>query len=124
MKHIPCVFVKKNNIPSEREEEKAAAETRYVTYKSTVLPAGEPLHKKGKHAVADIQCPPPIPFAQDSLPRYDCAKGWCTECPTYKPIPTEKNATVDDPCISFHQYETRYKCSEHDALKKGIKSLS
>ena len=40
---------------------------------------------------------------------------------TNKPIPTETNATVDDPSISFQQYETRYKCSEHEALKKGIK---
>ena len=92
-----------------------------MNYKSAVLPAGEPLHQRGKHAVAEIQCPPPIPFDQDSLPRYDCAKRLCTECPTYKLIPTKKNATVDDPCNSFHQYKTRYKCSEYDALKKGIK---
>ena len=110
-----------NTIPSERDEEKEAAETRYRNYKSAVLPGGEPLHQKGKHAVVEIHCPLPIPFDKDSLPRYDCAKGWCTKCPTYKLIPTETNATVDDPIISFQQYETRYKCNEHDALKKGIK---
>ena len=73
-----------NTIPSEREEEKKAAETRYRTYKSAVLLGGEPLHQKVKHAVAEIHCPPPIPFDKDSLPRYNCAKGWCTKFPTYK----------------------------------------
>ena len=49
-----------NNIPSERGEEKATAKTRYKNYKSAVLPAEEPLHQKGKYAVVEIQCPPPI----------------------------------------------------------------
>ena len=35
-----------NTIPSEREEEKEAAETRYRNYKSVVLPVGVPLHPK------------------------------------------------------------------------------
>ena len=102
------------------EKKKAAAETKYRNYKSAVLPAGEPLHQKGKHAVVEIQCPPSIPFDQDLLPCYYCAKGWCTEFPTYRPIPTEKNTTIDDPSIAFQQYETQYKCNEHDALKKGL----
>ena len=78
------------------------------------------MHQKGRQAVVAMQCPPPIPLYQDSSTCYNYVKRWCTECPTYNTIHSEKNVTVDDPLISFQQYIKQYKCSEHDTLKKGI----
>ena len=60
-------------------------------------------------------------FDDDALPRYDCAKGWCTECPIYSPIEAETNVTVDAPLIAFQLYEKQFKCNIHDALKIGEK---
>ena len=119
--YVAFLLNEHNKIPFDMNDARHVAGTKYSKYKDEVLPQGKPLHPKGRHAVSEIQCEPPAQFTEDDLPCYDCAKGLCSECPSYRLIEAEKSVSDDVPRIPFQLYEKRWKCNNYDALGKGEK---
>ena len=88
-------------------------------YRVEAFDSNEPLHPKGRDAVASIQCEPPDGFDPIGLTHIDCATGKCADCPAYPRSGTEKALKQGDKKIYFYHYETMPTCAKCGSKKKG-----
>lgn len=84
-----------DGITREKKLKKEQAKIEFRKYKLTAFNNEEPLHPRGRHATACIQCPPPEDFEDTGITRMKCARGLCEDCgiKTYSRPDEEKKRT-------------------------------
>jgi hypothetical protein len=104
-----------------RECKKISAATEVTIdnqqYLDRVLPGGNELHEKPRHALKEILCPE----LDCGFPHWNCVLRECAHCPKYK-VPTNESAEDENaPSIRFHHYRKATKCSKHGDLELNAK---
>ena len=91
-------------------------------YRVEAFHGNEPLHSKGRDAVASIQCEPPEGFGPIGLTHIDCATGKCSDCPSFPRPEMETTLKQGDKKIYFYHYESLPTCAKCGPMKKGTKA--